>query len=76
MRISPHPTCRLGRNCLGVALHTITKAQALPHLGFPEGAKACDLHLPRVCTHCGHAIPWYDGSVCDYCDRYMDEDGD
>ena len=41
----------------------------------PPGARVCETHHPRRCTYCGDTVPWYDGSVCDYCDRYRDEGG-
>ncbi len=58
-----------------------TRPDAVPYMGVAEpglptqGQLVCKLHHPRRCTYCGHAIPWYDGSVCDWCDRYTDEDG-
>ena len=39
------------------------------------GSYTCPTHAPRVCRHCTERIPWWDGSVCDWCDRYTDEEG-
>lgn len=45
------------------------------HHDVAAGTFACMLHRPRPCRHCGSLIPWHDGSLCDRCDRYADEDG-
>lgn len=42
---------------------------------YRPGMEACFLHRPRPCRHCGGLIPWFDGSICDRCDRYADENG-
>ena len=55
--------------------------KAIPFMGNPEpglptpGQLVCDTHWPKRCWACGCSIPWFDGSTCDYCDRYMDEGG-
>jgi len=39
------------------------------------GSYTCETHAPRMCNHCGDRVPWWDGTFCDYCDRYADETG-
>lgn len=62
--------------CGKPGVHVITvgdiAARAAPYQ-TAVGDHVCTLHAPRACVHCGHWIPWFDGSVCDFCDRYMDE---
>lgn len=71
------------KTATGMRLLTKRERDVLRDLGFGQecgdlrvvGSYTCPTHAPRVCRHCGAVIPWFDGSVCDYCDRYDDDGG-
>ena len=68
----PTYRCQVSRNCENVAFHKLGNGNSMPELGFKKGLYACETHTPRECRYCGSLVPWWDGTVCDWCDRYVD----
>ena len=63
------------KTATGMRLLTDRERDAYRDFGMRVGSYTCRAHAPSTCVHCGDVTLWFDGSVCDYCDRYDDDGG-